>query len=163
MLLFFLCLINRVYFSSATLFFCNILYFFAIHSFSFLHFFRIFLIFYFPLRNSIANPIHCEIDLGGVLTTFYKVISALASSKTCTTKFWTSSFWCRCWGTCTVEFLIFIFCFYFSFILIFYFISFYFIFAFSLATDLDLSAYRMGVFLEEILHLQTIISIKSGG
>ena len=35
------------------------------------------------------DPVPCEIDLRGVLTTFYKVIRVLVSSKTCMKKFCT--------------------------------------------------------------------------
>ena len=69
--------------------FLVLFYFSAIHSSTFLHLFRIFLILYF-FRNSIAYPIHYEIDLGGVLITFYKVIRALVSIKTWAIKSCTS-------------------------------------------------------------------------
>ena len=59
-----------------------------------MHLFWVFL-FYFceKFKPNHIDPISCEIDLGGVLTTFYKVICTLVGSKTCTTKFCTTELW----------------------------------------------------------------------
>ena len=67
----------------------------TIWSFIFLHLFWVFLLilcFYFckKFKHNHIDPILCEINLRGVLTTIYKVICAFASSKTCTIKFCTS-------------------------------------------------------------------------
>ena len=50
------------------------------------------MLFYFceKFKSNYSDPIPYKIDLGGVLTTFYKVICAVVSSKTCTEKFCTS-------------------------------------------------------------------------
>ena len=61
------------------------------------YFSALFRIFLFPILSlwelnlNHIDPIPCEIDLGGVLTIFYKVVHALVTSKTCTTRFCTSS------------------------------------------------------------------------
>ena len=97
----FLCLIAFAYFSNTLLFslqydpfiflqhylfFCNI-------NFIFLHYLEFSCFLFYLCEKSKPNhidPIPCEIDLRGVLTTFYKVIRALASSKTCTERFCSS-------------------------------------------------------------------------
>ena len=116
------CLLFQHYFIFSTLrslFFCN-----------YLEFSCFALLFLEKFKPNHIDLIPCEIDLGGVLTTFYKVIRVLACSKTCTTKFYTSMFWRHCQGIGVVEFLTFIFCFYFSLILFFYLSIFLFLFLF---------------------------------
>ena len=62
------------------LFFCTYLKFHSLHFY-----------FYEKFKPNLIDIILCEINLRGVLTTFYKVICVLASSETCTTRFFTSA------------------------------------------------------------------------